>query len=59
MTCKTAALTGINNLMLLFSGNTCALLQEMNRIVCEIKLKVVIAFFFNSKLYLGNEWKQI
>lgn len=44
--CKAAAVTGINNLMLLFSGNTWALLQEMNRIVCEIKLKAVIASFF-------------
>jgi len=40
-----AAIAGINNVVFFCLGNTWALLQEMNRIVCEINLKVVISFF--------------
>lgn len=35
---------------MLFLGNKWVLLQEMNRIICEIKLKVVIAFFFKYQI---------
>lgn len=46
--------------MFLYVESTWALLQGMNRIVCEIKLKVVIAFFFYIlyQIILGNEWRK-
>lgn len=46
--------------MFLYVENTWALIQGMNRIVCEIKLKVVIAFFFYIlyQIILGNEWRK-